>query len=471
MRVWLRRAPERHPAFLYEPGLQHCRQLDVGLLVPVRSTAALLGQALGKLVSIFVSKFLPSPTCSDTKNRTCSLFNLGGAPLVDIKTQQKLREELLGFIDNRTTDYADGVMRVDPAVYFDPEYLKEEFRVVFAANPMIVAHHSELAEPGDFVTVDVAGVPMIVVRQDDGSVKAFANACRHRGARVELADSGRRRMFACPYHKWCYSRDGGVRSIPFDDGFVGLDRNELSLVEYPAAEYAGLIWAKAQPGTELDMAAYVGPELAGDVTASKVSDAKLYRKHTFHLDMNWKVVMDGFTDAYHLQFVHPETVGPFFHTNIYKCDIYDKNWRMTVARRGVVDFRDRDLSDGEFPKYAIAGLQFFPGNIISRAPAHFEIWAIRPNSEDLSKCVVTVWFLVEELPVSDKAKRFREKNWEILLKAVEGEDWVVAKTVSDVLPHSNVPDLFYGRNEKATQHLHSQIARDLATARAQVDAS
>jgi phenylpropionate dioxygenase-like ring-hydroxylating dioxygenase large terminal subunit len=385
---------------------------------------------------------------------------------VELQTQRRLREELLDFIDNRSTDYAPDVMRVDPAIYYDPEYLQEEFEVAFGDNPVIVAHHSEITEPGGFLTVDVAGTALIVVRQDDGSVKAFANACRHRGAKVELADSGRRRMFACPYHKWCYSRDGSIRSIPFDDGFIGLDRNELGLVEYPAIEYAGFIWSKANPGTELDMPAYIGSELEKDVIASKVADAKLYQKRTFHLDMNWKVVMDGFTDAYHLQFVHPETVGPFFHTNIYKCDIYDKNWRMTVARRGVVDFRDSDLTDGEFPKYAIAGLQFYPGNIIARAPAHFEVWAIRPNPENLSKCVVTLWFMVDELPVSDKAKRFREKNWEIVLKAVEGEDWVVAKTVTDVLPRSKVPDLFFGRNEKATQHLHRTIACDIEAARA-----
>jgi hypothetical protein len=78
---------------------------------------------------------------------------------------------------------------------------------------------------------------------------------------------------------------------------------------------------------------------------------------------------------------------------------------------------------------------------------------------------VTVWFLVDELPQTEKAKRFREKNWDILLKAVAGEDWVVAKTVTDVLPHTNVPSLYYGRNEKATQYLHKQIAREVAAAR------
>jgi phenylpropionate dioxygenase-like ring-hydroxylating dioxygenase large terminal subunit len=384
---------------------------------------------------------------------------------MDLETQEHLRTSLLRYIDTRTTDYADDVMRVDPKIYYDREYLREEFDAVFARNPLIVAHHSELAEPGNFITADVAGAPLIVVRQDDGGVKAFANACRHRGARVELAESGRRRMFACPYHKWCYSRDGSIRSIPFDDGFLGLDRGGLSLVEYPAAECGGFVWASAEPGGRLDMSSYIGPELMRDVETSGVVAAKLYRRHTFNLEMNWKAVMDGFTDAYHLQFVHPETVGPFFHTNIYQCDIFGRNWRMTVARRGVADFRDRDLSDGEFPKYAIVGLQFFPGNIISRAPAHFEVWAIRPYAADLSKCQVTVWFLVDELPQTEKAKRFREKNWDILLKAVAGEDWVVAKTVTDVLPHTNVPSLYYGRNEKATQYLHKQIAREVAAAR------
>lgn len=88
-------------------------------------------------------------------------------------------------------------------------------------RPTAVAHLAQLPEAGSFVTADAAGTPLLLVRQDDGSVRVLANVCRHRGARVEAEPAGRRKMFACPYHRWCYTRTGAIRSIPFDDGFAG----------------------------------------------------------------------------------------------------------------------------------------------------------------------------------------------------------------------------------------------------------
>ncbi|GAA4548798.1 Rieske (2Fe-2S) protein [Pseudonocardia xishanensis] len=113
--------------------------------------------------------------------------------------------------------------------------------------PTPVAHRDELPEPGSFVTTDVRGTPVLVVRQDDGTIAVFTNVCRHRGARVETAAAGRRKMFSCPYHRWCYARDGGIRSMPFDDGFVGVDRVDRSLLRLSAAEHAGLVWTATAP--------------------------------------------------------------------------------------------------------------------------------------------------------------------------------------------------------------------------------
>jgi nitrite reductase/ring-hydroxylating ferredoxin subunit len=105
-----------------------------------------------------------------------------------------------------------------------------------------VAHAGQLPEAGSFVTADAAGAPLLVIRQDDGSVRAVANVCRHRGARVETEPAGRRKMFACPYHRWCYTRTGALRSIPFEDGFAGAGRADLGLAEHPSALTGNLVW-------------------------------------------------------------------------------------------------------------------------------------------------------------------------------------------------------------------------------------
>jgi phenylpropionate dioxygenase-like ring-hydroxylating dioxygenase large terminal subunit len=327
-------------------------------------------------------------------------------------SKAEVRKHLLHFIDTRTTDYADSVMWVEARRYYEYDYLTTEFHKIIRVHPMIAAHASELPGPGHEVTVNAIGTPLRLVRAEDGTVRA--------------------------HHA------------------------DHPAVEYPADEYGGLIWVRLSPGGPLDMARYAGPDMDRDVQASRVGQAKLYRKEEFHLAMNWKLVMDGFTDAYHLQFVHPETVGPFFHTNIYKADVFGKNWRMVTARKGIEEFRAEEVDWDEFAQYAIYGFNFYPASMIARAPAHFEVWSIRPDHDDLRKCYVTLYFLVPELPVTDRAKRFRERNWDIVIRAVRDEDWAVARTVGDSLVSGALSHLVYGRNEKATQIFHGQLDRDMS---------
>jgi phenylpropionate dioxygenase-like ring-hydroxylating dioxygenase large terminal subunit len=139
---------------------------------------------------------------------------------MDTDLQERLRKELLEFLDHHSTDYAEGTLRIPTAVYTDPDYLRVEFERVTRRYPVIVAHRGELGgEPGCFLRVDVAGLDLLVVRQDDGTVKALANVCRHRGTQLESVECGLRRTFSCPYHRWSYDRAGALRSMPFDDGF------------------------------------------------------------------------------------------------------------------------------------------------------------------------------------------------------------------------------------------------------------
>jgi phenylpropionate dioxygenase-like ring-hydroxylating dioxygenase large terminal subunit len=208
------------------------------------------------------------------------------------------------------------------------------------------------------------------------------------------------------------------------------------------------------------MAKFVGSDLSDDVAASGIASAELYRQETFVVDIEWKVVMDGFLDAYHLQFVHPQTVGPFFHTNIYTFDAFGRHSRLFVARRGIEDTRD-DAAELNFTDYAIGNFTVYPGTIMTIEPNHFEIWSVRPDGTDFRRSVVQLRFLVPELPRTAKQSHYWDKNWDLLVKTVREEDWVVAKTISDGIAHGNVGSVVYGRNEAANQHFHRQLSADV----------
>lgn len=373
-------------------------------------------------------------------------------------------KRLIEHVDNRTADYADTIMTVDPAIYADADHGRRELHI-FADAPAVVGHVSELPDPGNFLTVDVIGVPVLVVRQDDGTIQAFANVCRHRGARVESKEYGRRKMFACPYHKWCYSRDGAIRSMPFDDGFAEVDRRERGLQKLPTAELFGHIWVapNADPERDLleDMRAELGDDLISQLQSFGISDTWMFRKKTFSVPINWKVILEGFLDPYHLQFVHPETVGPFFHTNIYTFEPHGKSGRILVARRGIEELRDRDPSTYNFRRFVATNYTLYPATVVVPAPEHFEVWTILPDPNDVTRSEVTIRIAAPFSDNEDKQRDYLEKNWELLCYALEEEDWMVSATIMPGVRARVLDELVLGRNEAPIQHFHRSLFADL----------
>ncbi len=98
---------------------------------------------------------------------------------------------------------------------------------IFGVAWLFVGHESQVPEPGDFVTADLAGQPILMVRGKDGAVRVLFNRCAHRGTQLCVADRGATRSFVCPYHGWTYDLDGTLRGIPFDHRYQAGVRDEL----------------------------------------------------------------------------------------------------------------------------------------------------------------------------------------------------------------------------------------------------
>src|SRR6185436_1833980 len=167
-----------------------------------------------------------------------------------------------------------------------------------------VGHASQCLEPHDFFTCELAGVPVIIARQPDRSLRAFLNVCRHRGCRVTFEEGGHRRSFTCPYHAWGYRADGTLATIPYEDGFAGLDRSAMGLVALPVQERHGLVWVVLTPGATIDVAAHLG-ELDEELASYGLEGYVVERSTLLPAPFNWKLVVDGFLEVYHLRFLHP----------------------------------------------------------------------------------------------------------------------------------------------------------------------
>ncbi len=175
-----------------------------------------------------------------------------------------LATRLLAHVDNGTTDSAEDVKHVQVKNYVDPVRWQREMDLIFKRLPLLLAFTCEMPNPGDFKSVDVVGVPVLIVRGQDGLVRAFIGVCSHRGTLLTEEGKGRCEQFTCPYHGWTYDDCGALIGVAGRRKFGDIDTASRALTELPSVERAGLIFVALTPGGSIELEDYLGgmlPEL------------------------------------------------------------------------------------------------------------------------------------------------------------------------------------------------------------------
>ncbi|MFC5218750.1 aromatic ring-hydroxylating oxygenase subunit alpha [Streptomyces coerulescens] len=196
--------------------------------------------------------------------------------------------------------------------YTDPEIFALEQERIFETMWFCVARAAELDKPGSFRTHQVGRESVLITRSRDGSVKAFLNICRHRGAKLCTAESGEvRRAFQCPYHAWTYGLDGKLVAAPNLTSMPDIDRTAYGLAEVHVREWLGYVWvclADIPPSFESDVMGAVVDRL-GDVESIDrydIDHLQVGRRITYEVRANWKLVIENFMECYHCATIHPE---------------------------------------------------------------------------------------------------------------------------------------------------------------------
>ena len=203
----------------------------------------------------------------------------------------------------------------DRSWYTDPAVLRVEQDAIFARDWLLVGRGSQLPGPGDYLTVDVAGESVIVIRQPVGAVRAMLNVCRHRGARMLLEHHGScARMIRCPYHSWSYGLDGSLVGAPNLRDSVGPAQAHLGLQEVGVRERYGCLWVNLDADAG-DFDDHVGAQLRERVGSDEaLAGWELDRLVTGHqiryeVAANWKLIVENFMECYHCASIHPELVA------------------------------------------------------------------------------------------------------------------------------------------------------------------
>jgi carnitine monooxygenase subunit len=201
------------------------------------------------------------------------------------------------------SDPLDGVS-LPGWVYRDPEFFEAEKRAFLRAAPQVVCHESEIAGPGDWRSLDYLGESVIVIRGDDGEVRAFSNVCRHRGSRIVDGTGGCAKVLTCPYHAWSYARDGRLIGVPHREEYPGLEAGKLGLIPVALEEWRGFLFVTLDPGAA-SVAEMMAP-YEDEVAPYRFADLRAIGRVTLRpRPLNWKTIADNYSDHLHIAVGHP----------------------------------------------------------------------------------------------------------------------------------------------------------------------
>jgi phenylpropionate dioxygenase-like ring-hydroxylating dioxygenase large terminal subunit len=370
--------------------------------------------------------------------------------------QVELGHELLDAVETRRTALAEKVFRNPVSDYVCSEQAKLEAARFFRDQPLVMGLSCDVPEPGAFITNDFAGPPILITRDAGGEVKAFMNVCRHRGSRVAEGRGVVNGLFICPYHAWAYNLEGCLSSIAERRAFGEIDPTAHSLARLPAVEKDGLIWVRPSAGASIDPDALLG-ELAPEIAGYDLAGYTHYETRVLRQPMNWKLVVDTFLETYHVPILHRSTIAPLLYGNAAAFRGYGPNLRLAVPRKTIGDLRSIPESEWDVLRHTAVVYVLFPNVVLIWQGDHIETWRVYPAGDGTDESVMHVSLYAPEPPLTDKARRYWDKNMDLLMRTVQDEDFPLAGGMQRAFRSGAQRHIVFGRNEPALTHYHTAI--------------
>jgi phenylpropionate dioxygenase-like ring-hydroxylating dioxygenase large terminal subunit len=358
-------------------------------------------------------------------------------------------ERVLEHIRNGTTDLAEGLWREPVANYRSQARLHAEIALL-RRSPAPFCPSAALGEAGAFVAREAAGTPLVAVRDEEGRVRVFRNACRHRG--MPLAQgAGCAKAFVCRYHGWTYRLDGRLRHIPDEHGFPGLDKDLHGLVGVAAEEKLGLVWVTQQEAPR-DADPYEGlSELIG-------SDQRVLDARDDEFPVNWKIFLEGFLEGYHIRSAHRETFYPYGFDNLNLVESRGRNSRVTFPFRRIEKLADVAPADRRVKGLVTYVYHLFPNVLVTVLSHHTALVVLEPVSVDRTRLVT---YSLADCGDDPAALEAAKRDAAFVNETGAQEDREIICAIQHSLDSGANEVFTFGRFEGAIQHLHRNLTAAL----------
>ena len=355
-------------------------------------------------------------------------------------------DRILGHIRDRSTDMGAKVWREPVENYCSEKRFASELKML-QRSATAFCPSAALPEKGSYVAREAAGVPILVVRGEDGKVRAFRNACRHRGMQV-AEGSGCAKSFICRYHGWAYRLDGSLRHIPHEHGFPGLDKDTHGLVPVHAEERLGLVFVaqEGKGGRDKTLEAMPGLIEPGQTVFATTENV---------VPANWKVLLEGFIEGYHIRPTHKETFFPYGFDNLNVIEHFGRHSRVTYPFR-----RIEKLASVPPERRRVDGLltyvyHLFPNVLITVLSRHTNVVILEPLTVDTTRQIS--YGLANRGHNDAEALKEVQRDAQFVSQTGAAEDRAVVTAIQRGIGTRANKHFTFGRFEGAIVHFHRTL--------------
>ncbi|MEB3209790.1 MAG: aromatic ring-hydroxylating dioxygenase subunit alpha [Leptolyngbyaceae bacterium] len=295
--------------------------------------------------------------------------------------------------------------------YTHPDFLELERQTLFTKYWICVGLASDVSQPGDLRPVDVAGMPLVLVRDRQGTLRAFHNICSHRG--LELVDQPchGKGMIRCPYHSWTYGLDGALKSTPhfggyYKDSYEGFDRAAKGLRAVRCEQWLDMVFVNLS-GDAPPLDEYLKP-ITDRWADYDLSLLRRGRESTVECNANWKLAVENFSESYHLAWVHPTLNSLSRMEDHFWFDVGE-----THVGQGSLKYYSGELAGKRLPTFpnleaterttVAEYVSVFPNLMLGVHPDYFLVFMVNPLSPDRSLERMIFYFVGDEAMTEDNA--------------------------------------------------------------------
>lgn len=361
-------------------------------------------------------------------------------------------QRILDHIDHRTTDLGEQTWR-EPVEHYRSATRFAAERAVLRRHAVPFCPSAALPEVGSYVAREAGGTPLVAVRGRDCVVRAFRNACRHRGTQLATG-AGCERALVCRYHGWTYELDGRLRHVPDEHGFPGLDKATRGLVPVETAERHGLVFVRQDgpPITDVDLGGI--PSLVAPAYRLLGSDAR-------DVPANWKIAVEGFLEGYHIRSTHADTFYPVQYDNLNVVETFGRNGRIAFPYRAIEKLRDVPPAERSADGKLTYVYHLFPNVMVATFPGRVFMVALEPLAPDRTRFVT--WVMTDRAPDDREAQGMIERA-QTFVDAGAAEDRDVACSIQRSLGSGANEFFEFGRFEALIVHFHRNLTAAIAEA-------